>query len=99
MEKNKLMTHRPFEELIGTYDKSVRGFSRDIDEDDLVWHRDREDRLLQIVGEMSDWQIQLENQLPQNIDGVFIPKETYHRLIKGSGSVIIEVRKYVDTQE
>jgi hypothetical protein len=57
---------QPFEELIGTYDKSVRVFSSDIDEEDLVWHRDREDRLLQIVGEMSDWQIQLENQLPQN---------------------------------
>ena len=90
---------QPFEEIIGTFNKSVRVFSSDIDEEDLVWHRDREDRLLQIVGEMSDWQIQLENQLPQNIDGVSIPKETYHRLIKGSGSVIIEVRKYVDTQE
>jgi hypothetical protein len=86
----------PFEEKLGEYDKVIRIFDETISEDDLVWHRDAEDRLLRIVGERSDWKIQLENSLPQDIDGTFIPKETYHRLIKGTGKVVLDIKKYVD---
>jgi hypothetical protein len=39
---------------------------------------------------------QLDNQLPQKITGeIFIPKEVYHRLIKGTGDLKIKLIKLV----
>lgn len=70
----------------------VRIFSNTILEDDLVWHRDREDRIVEALHK-TDWQFQLENELPKELTSIFIPKETYHRLIKGSGDVQIKVTK------
>ena len=46
---------------------NVRTFSEEVDELDLIWHRDREDRIVEIVGK-TDWKIQLENQLPTSIN-------------------------------
>jgi hypothetical protein len=86
----------PFKELISTYDTSVRVFSKDIDEEELVWHRDREDRLLNVIKGGENWLIQLENELPKPIDSTYIKKGVYHRLIKGSDDLTIEVKKYVD---
>lgn len=70
----------------------IREFSQDTPEDDLVWHRDREDRIVEALHK-TDWQFQLENELPKELTSIFIPKETYHRLIKGSGDVQIKVTK------
>lgn len=69
---------------------TIRRFGRDVDEEELVWHRDREDRLVRVVGE-TDWKIQLDNKIPQEVHNVFIPKGVYHRLLKGSEDLVIEV--------
>ena len=72
----------------------VRTFSQDIDEDELVWHRDRKDRQVTILRE-TDWQFQFDNELPQLLKNViFIPKNTYHRLIKGTGELNIQILEF-----
>lgn len=72
----------------------VRTFSQDIDEDELVWHRDKKDREIKVLEE-TDWMFQFDNELPQIIkDVIFIPKNTYHRVIKGTNNLNITILEY-----
>ena len=72
----------------------VRTFSQDIDEEELVWHRDRQDREVTVLEE-TDWQFQFDNELPQVLkDTIFIPKNTYHRLIKGTGELNVHITEF-----
>lgn len=77
----------PFEEQ-----DNIRIFDQDVDEMELVWHRDREDRIVEAL-EPTDWKFQLDNNLPQRLEKIFIPKDTYHRVIKGSGNLKVKVTK------
>ena len=72
----------------------IRTFSQNIDEDELVWHRDEKDREVTVLKE-TDWQFQFDNELPQVLkDVIFIPKNTYHRLIKGTGELNIQILEF-----
>ena len=71
----------PFKEH-KTNDGYVRIFESNINEEDLTWHRDNEDRLIESVGD-TDWMIQIDNELPVKLERILIPKGVYHRLIKG----------------
>lgn len=83
----------PFNEEQINENTFIRVFSQDIHSHELVWHRDREDRIIQSI-EPSNWKFQFDNQLPIEINRtIFIPKETYHRLIKGSGELKILLKK------
>lgn len=74
----------------------IRTFSEDTDDMELVWHRDREDRIVESVGN-TDWMIQLDNELPIPLtERTYIPKETYHRVIKGNGDLTVKVKKIYD---
>lgn len=71
----------------------LRIFKQSIDQSQLVWHRDREDRIID-PNRPTDWMIQYDNELPRNITRkLFIPKNVYHRLIKGSGDLHLMVVK------
>jgi hypothetical protein len=71
----------------------VREFSQDTDSGEMCWHRDREDRIVESIGD-TDWQIQLDDELPKIIKGeVFIPMGVYHRVIKGTGDLKIKLIK------
>lgn len=81
---------KPYYEL-RTFDFIYRKFIQEIDEQELVWHRDERDREVIILGP-TDWKLQLENELPKQLrDSVTIPKDTYHRLIKGTGDLDIKI--------
>ena len=81
-------TGRPYIE-----EGEVRTFTQDISEEELVWHRDREDRIIDPV-ESTNWMFQFDNELPKKITRLlFIPKGTYHRVIKGTGELKIRVKK------
>ena len=72
----------------------VRTFSQDIDEDELVWHRDKKDREVTVLQE-TDWKFQFDNELPQLLkDVIFIPKNTYHRVIKGTGELNLQILEF-----
>jgi len=71
----------------------IREFKNDIDQDLLVWHRDYENRVIEPIGK-TNWKIQFENKLPVEINKqIEIPKGTYHRVIKGDGSLKIKLIK------
>jgi hypothetical protein len=83
----------PFEELKISDKEIIRNFSEIVDEEDLQWHFDEEDRLVEALEE-TDWCIQFDNKLPQKFEGkVFIQKHEYHRLIKGTKDCKVKIYK------
>ena len=94
----------PFiEELLednNEYTLVKRSFSRQLASQELVWHRDKEDRSI-LVKEGRGWYIQLDNELPQIMqkESIFkIPKETWHRIINKNGTnltIVIKKHKYL----
>ena len=75
----------PFEEKI-IDDKRLRTFSLDVDDGELKWHRDRENRLVEVI-EGGDWYLQMDNELPKKLvvgEKYYIPEGVYHRVIKGN---------------
>ncbi len=70
----------------------LRTFSASLDAEELVWHRDLEDRWVVSEGE-TDWMVQLDNELPKNLNTpIFIPNGVYHRLIRGTGDLLVRIR-------
>ena len=72
---------------------NIRTFSKDVDEMDLIWHRDDEDREIEIL-EGTGWQFQRDNELPLELkegDRIFIPRHQVHRIIKGIDDLKIEI--------
>ena len=76
----------------------LREFSKETTSLELVWHRDKVDRYVEPVKE-SDWLFQLDNDIPRKLgkNKLFIPKETYHRLIKGTGDLIVKIWEVNET--
>ena len=70
----------------------IREFSQDTPSFEFVWHRDKEDRIVEAMHD-TDWQFQLDNEFPIRLtkDKLFIPKETYHRVIKGTGDLVVKI--------
>lgn len=85
---------RPYKETKLDNNQYIREFSSDIDDHELEWHLDKEDRLVEVIENTGDWEFQLDNQLPVHLHGkLFIPKETYHRVIKGNNRLIVKITK------
>jgi hypothetical protein len=83
----------PFQETKLSDNEFIRVFKKDTDSGEFSWHRDRENRIIESVGE-TDWMVQIDNELPKKIEGeVFIPMGIYHRLIKGTNNLKVKVIK------
>ena len=84
---------KPYKDLEVTDSYIIREFSENIDPIELLWHRDNEDRTVEIIGE-TDWKVQLDNQLPTSINQpIFIPRHEWHRVIKGTGNLKLKIYK------
>ena len=84
---------QPYVEHSITKSKRIRTFPETVWEDDLVWHRDREDRTVKVISS-DGWKLQMDNELPKDLvmgDIHFIPKKVYHRIIKGVNDLIVEI--------
>jgi hypothetical protein len=72
-----------------------REFDTSVSIDELVWHRDKLDRVVEvIIG--GGWKFQMDNELPKVLkagDMLTIPKETFHRVIKGDGKLKIKINE------
>lgn len=85
----------PYKETKISESTFIREFTQDTDSGEMVWHRDREDRIIESIN-TTDWLIQIDDELPKKIEGeVFIPMGVYHRLIKGTGDLKIKLQKLV----
>jgi len=69
----------PFKEEEMDDNVFIRTFSDQYSEE-FSWHRDKEDRTIEVIGE-TDWELQLDNCLPEKINRNFIPQDVYHRVI------------------
>jgi hypothetical protein len=71
----------------------IRLFSQEVDESELMWHRDEEDREIIAISK-TNWKIQLENELPTDLNSIVkIKSGEWHRLIKGSGNLKIKINR------
>lgn len=74
-----------------------RVFDANVNSNELTWHRDHEDRIVIPINE-NDWKLQFDNDLPIELSKngeYFIPKNTFHRVIKGSTELVVEI---IETQ-
>ena len=66
----------------------------EVPEEELVWHRDRESRHVSVLGG-TGWSLQHDDELPIQLnqgEEYYIPRMTYHRLIKGQGNLVVRIR-------
>jgi len=79
----------PYEDIILEDGAIIRTFAEGLNEEELVWHRDKNDREIAVLSG-NGWQLQMDNQLPKEMRVgklYHINKEEYHRLIKGEGTL------------
>jgi len=82
---------KPYTDLEITNKYIIREFGENIDPIELMWHRDDEDRTIEIIGE-TDWAIQLDDSLPTSLnDRIFIKRHEWHRVIKGTGNLTLKI--------
>lgn len=85
------MKKLPFKEVIQNEKVRIRTFSPDIDEQELKWHYDLEDRTI-IPLAFNDWKIQKDNSLPEEINKtLFIKAKEWHRVIKGKTELVVKI--------
>ena len=85
----------PYDDKKTNESTKVRTFDNNVDENELKWHRDENDRRVKIL-ECNGWMLQLDNELPVIMEEgkeYFIPKEVFHRTIKGTGDLVIEIKE------
>lgn len=72
----------------------VRTFSKDIDPEELVWHRDEDDRVIRVL-ESAGWYFQRDGELPIELrpgDVIHVPQRSWHRVIRrGESRLVVEI--------
>ena len=87
------MNNLPFEQRILSEGVILRKFSSKTPESALVWHRDRQDRVVEVV-HGKGWMIQKDSSIPVllTVGSTFeIQAEEWHRIIKGNGDLIVKI--------
>jgi hypothetical protein len=81
---------KPYSDQFGNNGR-IRTFLSTTKSTEFIWHRDAEDRLITPLTE-SNWKIQLDNQLPIQLNApIYIKAGEWHRLIKGDGDLKINI--------
>ena len=85
----------PFEEEQIDQYNFIRTFPADVDEMDLIWHADKENRIITVL-EGNGWKFQFDEELPIKMTkgkSISILKGVIHRVIKGDGPLKIKLQK------
>lgn len=91
--KRSLDPGLPFDQDEISENIKIRHFSEDVDPKELKWHTDKEDRIV-IPENNTNWMLQMDNDLPKPLikgKEYHIPKDVYHRVIKGEGDLNVKV--------
>lgn len=84
----------PFQEKKISKKEYVRTFSEGTESHELKWHKDKEDRTVVPLSK-TNWLFQRDNQLPEEIKGqIHIKANEWHRIIKGTGDLVVKVTKH-----
>jgi len=85
----------PYLDIEATDKYIIREFNENVNPIELKWHRDREDREITVL-EGEGWFYQQDNSLPVELKQgfiIFIPKYTWHRVIKGNTNLKLKIQK------
>ena len=85
---------RPYIDLEVTSTFKIREFSANVEEKELYWHRDDENRTVEVLEVGSNWHFQRDNHLPEPLvqgTKIFIQRHEWHRVHKGSGKLLIKI--------
>jgi quercetin dioxygenase-like cupin family protein len=86
---------KPYNDIEVTDKYIIREFNENIDPIELMWHRDLQDRTVEVLkGE--GWHFQRDNELPVELkEGVciFINAKEWHRVIKGNNTLKIKIEE------
>lgn len=91
--KRSLETYLPFDETEISENVKVRTFNDTTNSDEFKWHRDREDRTVEVL-ESKNWYLQMDNEIPKKLikgKKYYIPEGEYHRVIKGDGNLVVKI--------
>jgi hypothetical protein len=89
----------PFSEENISSNEVIRTFLPSLNQEDLKWHWDDEDREIVFIS-VNDWKYQIDNDLPRPCDGsVFIKAGTWHRVIKGKSELRVKITKYQNSED
>jgi hypothetical protein len=92
MDDSDVENELPYNEEINE-NVRVRTISESVENDELKWHRDRQDRLVEVI-DSKGWELQFDNGLPIKLKkgmNIIIPEGVYHRVIKGNGDLKIKI--------
>ena len=91
------MNDKPYSHFQVTESSFIRSFYDSVKDEDLVWHRDHNERLIYVIHVGAGWFFQRDNQLPQKLVSnetvIRMKKEEYHRLIKGEGACVLYIEE------
>lgn len=74
----------------------LRTFKKDVVNEELVWHRDRNNRIVEVL-EGEGWEIQLEDRLPELLEKgkeYVIPAYTFHRIKRGTTDLKLRIEEH-----
>ena len=87
---------KPYEDQLNLFDKKFVRTFHNVKSDEMVWHRDAKNRTVRVL-QSDGWKLQMDNELPFEMKSghlLEIEKETYHRLHKGNGELILEIEEH-----
>ena len=92
------MPNFPFQQAFLDDHTFVRTFRHDVDDEEMVWHRDRKKRKVQVL-ESKGWFFQRDGELPvpMNVgDSFTIPAKSWHRAIRrlGASDLIVKITEF-----
>jgi len=87
----------PYNDTKLTHKLFFREFSKKVDQGDLVWHKDKNNRNIRVV-DGSGWYIQFENHIPRKLrvgESINIKAKTYHRILKENDctNLVLEIEE------
>ena len=88
--------NRPYVDIEINNKYVIREFGENIDPIELMWHRDDEDRVVEVIQAGNGWKFQYDNELPKKLEPnmtIEIPKHDWHRLHKGEGNLLLKIWK------
>lgn len=85
---------KPYVEKTLDDGRRVRVFPGRCPQEMMKWHQDGEGREIRLVGNANGWMFQFDNEAPSPlVDGLFVPKHVWHRLLPGDGDLVVEIRR------
>jgi hypothetical protein len=87
---------KPYRDLEVTDEYIIREFGSDIYPIELMWHRDNEDRMVEVLECGEGWGFQFDDGLPFDLEpntSIFILRHDWHRVVKGAGVLLLKIHK------